>query len=111
MDYLKYYKLNEYELGKNDCWTFTQLLFKNEKGITLPDLPIINNTTPGFLKENIKHKKLDKAHFGCLIYVPTRKNGHSGFALDAVTYFHKIKNSVRISNIPESAEIYEILND
>ena len=43
MNYLHYFQNSKYELGKYDCWTFIQDVFKNEQGITLPDVPVFDD--------------------------------------------------------------------
>ena len=109
MDYLKYFQNFEYRQGENDCWTFIQQIFKDEKDIILPDLPVIDNTSEGYLKTNVTHKRVNKAHEGCLIFVKTKECSHTGYAINDKEYIHKGCKRVSISPIPKTAEIYEIL--
>lgn len=111
MNYLKYFKNDRYELGKLDCWTFTQYVFKEEQGINLPDVPVFDDPeNESRLKANIKHKQLDKAEKGCLVYVPTKMFGHTGYAISEKEYMHKTaKTGVQISLIPKTAEFFKIL--
>ena len=109
MLFLEYFRNQNYILGKNDCWTFTQFVFEKEKGIKLPDLPIIDDSNEGYLKSNIPHKRVDKAHLGCLVFVKTKEHNHAGYALSDKEYLHKTVKSPIVSKIPKNAEIYEIL--
>ena len=109
MNYLRYFQNSIYEQGKNDCWTFTQQLFKEIKNIELPSLPIIDDTSEGFLKTNIRHKRVEQAEEGCLIFVKTKECSHTGYAVNDKEYIHKGCKRVAISPIPKTAEIYEIL--
>ena len=59
MDYLKYFKNDRYQKSKNDCWTLLQDIFKDEHGIELPDIPILEDEE-SFVRENIKHRKIEK---------------------------------------------------
>lgn len=112
MNYLKYYQNQKYQLGKYDCWTFIQEVFKNEQNILLPDVPIFNDTNEGYLKENIKHKVLKKAENGCLVFVKTKFLNHVGYAVSDNEYIHKTGNTgVIISKIPQNAEYFKIIRD
>lgn len=112
MDYLKYFKNSHYELGKLDCWTFVQFVFKEEQNVTLPDVPVFDDpANESRLKANIKHKKLEKPEKGCLVYVPTKTYGHTGYAISDKEYMHKtLKTGVQITPIPKTAEFFKILS-
>lgn len=109
MNYLKYFQNYSYKLGENDCWTFTQQVFKDEKGIVLPDLPVINDTNEGYIKTNVPLKRVNKASEGCLVFVKTKDVNHAGYAISDKEYIHKSCKCVLISLIPKTAEIYEVL--
>lgn len=109
MNYIKYFLNDKFKLGQNDCWTFVQEVFKNENNIILPDVPVINNTNESFLKSNINHKAVKKAHSGCLIFIKTIGNNHVGYAINEKEFIHKTLTGVKVSQIPASAEIYEII--
>lgn len=121
MDYLKYFQNNKYQKGINDCWTLVQDIFSDEKGVKLPDCPIMtaadgaNGTTPDYalfeskLKSNFKYQVLDKPKEGCLIHFRSGKIEHIGYALNEKQYIHKTFSRVEVSNIPEKAKIYEVL--
>lgn len=113
MDYLKYFQNSKYELGKNDCWTFLQQVFKEEQGVVLPDVPVFDDPeNESSLKANIKHRKLEKPQKGCFVFVKTKKLNHVGYAVSEVEYIHKTSNTgVIIGKIPHSAEFYEVLYD
>lgn len=109
MNYLKYFQNQEYELGSNDCWTFTQQIFKDEENKILPDLPVVDENAEGYLRQNLKLKRVEKAHKGCVIFVKTKGLNHTGYALNENEYLHKTLQMPQISRIPKTAEIYEIL--
>lgn len=113
MDYLKYFKNDKYELGKYDCWTFLQQVFKDEQGIILPDVPVFDDPeNESCLKANIKHRRLDRAQKGCFVFVKTKNLNHVGYAVSQTEYIHKTLNTgVIISKIPHTAEFYEVLYD
>lgn len=113
MDYLKYFKNDKYELGKYDCWTFLQQVFKEEQGIILPDVPVFDDPeNESCLKANIKHRRLDRAQKGCFVFVKTKNLNHVGYAVSETEYMHKTLNTgVIISKIPRTAEFYEVLYD
>ena len=111
MDYLKYFKNDKYELGKLDCWTFVQYVFKEEQNINLPDIPIFDDPdSETRLKANIKHIQLEKAEKNCLVFVKTKTYGHVGYAISDKEYMHKtINQGVKVSPIPKGAEFYKII--
>lgn len=110
MDYLKYFQNNKYQLGKYDCWTFVQQVFKEEQNITLPDVPVFDSSNESFLKGNIRHNWLDKPCKGCLVFVKTNKLNHVGYAISEKEYMHKTsRTGVIVSKIPQNAEFYEVL--
>ena len=86
-------------------------MFKEEQGINLPDVPVFDDPeNESRLKANIKHKQLDKPEKGCLVYVPTKMFGHTGYAISEKEYMHKTaKTGVQISLIPKTAEFFKIL--
>ena len=55
MNYLKYFQNDRYKKGENDCWTLVQDIFSDEKGIMLPDCPIMTDYSPfeSKLKSNL----------------------------------------------------------
>lgn len=111
MDYLKYFKNDRYQKSKNDCWTLLQDIYRDEEGIELPDIPIFEDEK-SFVRGNIKHKKVDKAHKGVAVHVSTPKYEHIGYALNDKEYIHKtINQGVKISPIPKNADLYEVIND
>lgn len=111
MDYLKYFKNDKYKLGEHDCWTFIQDIFKHEQGLILPDVPVFDETNESYLKSNIKHKQLDKAEAGCLVFVKTKDLNHVGYAISEKEYMHKTtKIGVVITPIPKTAEFFKIFN-
>lgn len=112
MDYLKYFKNDKYELGKFDCWTFTQFVFREEQGIDLPDVPVFDDPeNESRLKTNVKHTQLKNPEKGCLVFVATKSHGHTGYAVSDKEYMHKTKNQgVKISQIPKNAEFFKIIN-
>lgn len=113
MNYLKYFQNNKYQKGINDCWTLVQDIVFDEKGIKLPDCPIMTDYTQfeSKLKSNFKYKLIGKAKEGCLVHFRSGKIEHIGYALNEKQYIHKTFSKVEVSNIPEKAIIYEILND
>ena len=113
MNYIKYFQNSRYQKGTNDCWTLVQDIFLDEKGIKLPDCPIMTDYSPfeTKLKSNFKYSILDKAKVGCLIHYRNGKIEHIGYALNEKQYIHKTFSRVEVSNIPEKAIIYEVLSD
>lgn len=113
MNYIKYFQNNKYQKGINDCWTLVQDIFKDEKGIILPDCPIMTDYSPfeTSLKSNFKYNVLTEAKEGCLIHFRSGKIEHIGYALNGKKYIHKTFSRVEVSNIPEKAKIYEVLSD
>lgn len=111
MDYLKYLRMNTYEKGVDDCWTFIQLVFRDEENINLPDIPIMVDYSKEEtkLKSNFKYKILDKPHKGCLLHVSNPKSEHVGYALSEKEYIHKSYSGVRVSPIPKHCIIYEVI--
>lgn len=111
MNYLKYFKNDRYELGKLDCWTFTQYVFKEEENINLPDVLIFDDPeNESRLKANVEHKQLSVPEKGCLVFVRTRQYGHTGYAVSEKEYIHKtIAQGVKISAIPKTAEFFKII--
>lgn len=111
MNYLKYFKNDKYSKNNNDCWTLIQDIYKDEHGIILPDIPILEDEE-SFVRGNIKHKKVEKAHKGVAVHVSTPKYEHIGYALNEKEYIHKtINQGVKISPIPKNADLYEVIND
>lgn len=111
MDYLKYFQNQKYELGKYDCWTFIQDVYKNERGIILHDVPVFNDTNEGYLKSNIRHVQQSKPVRGSLVFVRTKEYNHVGYAISECEYMHKTsKTGVVISRIPKNAEFFQILS-
>lgn len=109
MNYLKYFKNDKYLKNNNDCWTLIQDIYKDEHGIILPDIPILEDEE-SFVRGNIKHKKVEKAHKGVAVHVSTLKYEHIGYALNDKVYIHKtINQGVKISPIPKNAELYEVI--
>lgn len=110
MNYLKYFQNDKYEKGINDCWTLVQDIVFDEKGIKLPDCPIVTDYSPfeSNLKSNFKYIELDKAQEGCLVHFRSGKIEHIGYALNDKQYIHKTFSRVEVSNIPEKARIYKI---
>lgn len=113
MNYVKYFSNTKYEKGLNDCWTLVQDIFFDEKGIKLPDCPIMTDYTPfeSKLKSNFKYRVLNDAHEGCLIHFRKGKIEHIGYALNERQYIHKTFSRVEVSAIPKEAKIYEVLSD
>lgn len=113
MNFIKYFQNNEYEIDKNDCWTFLQEVFYDEEGVKLPNHPIMTDKSEiaTQLISNIPYKIVKKAHKGCIIYYQNEKTHHVGYALDDKKYIHKTRQRVEVSNIPKNAIIYEVLSD
>lgn len=113
MNYIKYFQNTQYELDKNDCWTFLQEVFEDEEGIKLPDHPIMPNKSDiaSKLISNIPYRIVDRAHKGCVIYYHNGTTHHAGYALNEKQYIHKTRQRVTVSPIPEKAIIYEVLSD
>lgn len=113
MDYIKYFQNGKYHKGTNDCWTLVQDIFRDEKGVELPQCPIMTDYTPfeSKLKSNFKYKVLDKPKEGCLIHFRSGKIEHIGYALNEKQYIHKTFSRVEVSNIPEKAKVYEVISD
>jgi len=110
MNYLKYFQNDRYKKGENDCWTLVQDIFSDEKGIKLPDCPIMIDYSPfeSKLKSNLKYIVLEKAKEGCLIHFRNGKIEHIGYAINDKQYIHKTFSRVEVSNIPKNAIIYEV---
>lgn len=113
MDYLKYFQNDKYQKGINDCWTLVQDIYLDEKGVKLPDCPIMTDYSPfeSKLKENFKYNVLDKPKEGCLIHFRSGKIEHIGYALNDSKYIHKTFSRVEVSDIPKNAKIYEVISD
>lgn len=114
MNYIKYFQNTQYEMDKNDCWTFVQEVFFDEEGIKLPDHPILTTKeqiAEGLINSNIKYCIVDKAKKGCIVYYHNGSIHHAGYALDDKTFIHKTRQAVEISKIPTKAIIYKVLND
>lgn len=113
MDYIKYFQNDRYQKGINDCWTLVQDIFLDEKGIKLPDCPIMTDYSPfeSKLKSNFKYSVLDNAKEGCLVHFRSGKIEHIGYALSDKQYIHKTFSRVEVSDIPKQAKIYEVLSD
>lgn len=111
MNYLKYFQNNKYEKGSNDCWTLVQDIVLDEKGIKLPDCPIMTDYTAfeSNLKSNFFYKEVETPQEGCLIHFRKGKIEHIGYALNAKKYIHKTFSRVEVSDIPKKeARIYKI---
>lgn len=113
MNYIKYFKNTDFELNKNDCWTFLQEVFKDEEGIKLPDHPIMidKSEIAAHLQSNIPYRIVETAKKGNIVYYHNGKTHHVGYALNDKQFIHKTRQRVEISNIPENAIIYEVLSD
>ena len=113
MDYLKYFQNDKYQKGINDCWTLVQDIIRDEKGIDLPDCPIMTDYSPfeSKLKSNFKYKVLNVAKEGCIVHFRCGKLEHIGYCLNDKKYIHKTFTKVEISDIPQNANIYEVLSD
>lgn len=113
MNYIKYFQNTDYERDKNDCWTFLQEVFLDEHNIKLPDHPIMNDKSEiaSNLIENIPYEIVNKAQKGCIIYYHNGTTHHAGYAIDAKKYIHKTRQRVEVSDIPDKAIIYKVLND
>lgn len=112
MDYLKYFKQNNYIKGENDCWTFVRQIYKDETGKELPLVPIFENQSDEitFAKANIKHKELSMPKKGALIHVWTKDYEHIGYVIDDNKYIHKTFKGVTVSQIPKKNRcFYEVL--
>ena len=113
MNYVKYFQNTKYEKGLNDCWTLVKDIFLDEKGIELPDCPIMTDYSnfESKLKSNFNYRVLNQAKEGCLIHFRKGKIEHIGYALNDKKYIHKTFTRVEISDIPQNANIYEVLSD
>ena len=111
MDFLKYFKNNEYIKGINNCWTFVQEVYKDEHDYNLPDVPVFDTPSEWktYLKTNIDYRIAEKAHKGCLIHVWTTVDEHIGYAVDGLKYIHKTSRGVFVSPIPKKCIIYEVI--
>lgn len=113
MNYIKYFQNTNYELDKNDCWTFLQEVYYDEHALKLPNHPIMTDKAEiaSNLTSNIPYRIVDKAHKGCIIYYHNGSIHHAGYALDEKKYIHKTRQRVEVSDIPQKAIIYEVLSD
>lgn len=113
MNFIKYFKDNEYIEGKNDCWTFVQQVFKDEHNFILPEHPILidKKDIASALISNIPYKIVQIAEKGCIIYYHNGTTHHAGYCLNKKEFIHKTLNGVAVSKIPKNAIIYKVLND
>lgn len=113
MNYIKYFQNTQYELDKNDCWTFLQEVFRDEEGRELPNHPIMTDKAEiaSNLISNIPYRIIEKAKKGCVVYYHNGNTHHVGYALNEKQYIHKTKHRVEIGNIPSNSIIYEVLSD
>ena len=82
---------------------------RDEHGIELPDIPILEDEE-SFVRENIKHKKIEKPQKGVVVHVSAGELEHIGYALNEKEYIHKtINQGVKVSPIPKGAEFYEVI--
>ena len=114
MNFIKYFQNTQYELDKNDCWTFVQDVYYDEHKVKLPDHPIMtakDEIATQLVASNMPHCVVEKAEKGCIVYYRNGKIHHAGYAIDDKKFIHKTLKGVEISNIPENAIIYKVLND
>ena len=112
MDLLKYFRVQKYNRDNYNCWDFVRDIYKEEHNITLPELPIMTDqASVTFLRSNINYKIVDKAYKGCLIFFHAKGINHVGYAINEKEFVHKNEQSSTVDKIPQSAIIYEVLND
>ena len=110
---IKYFRDNEYILGKKDCWTLIQDIFKDKHNIILPDIPMCINQskleTTKFIKANVILKPLIKAKKGAIVHYSKLGLSHIGYCLNNKQFIHKCVNGVFVENIKNDYKIYEVV--
>jgi len=111
MDFLKYFTY-KYKENTNNCWEFVCYIYKNEHNYELPKLPIADSNSKectSYLKSNINLKLKETAKIGDLIHSMRDNFEHIGYAINNKKYIHLSTIGVKVTNIPSSALIYEVI--
>lgn len=117
MDYIKYFK-GDYELGKCDCWTLMQEIYKDEHDLDLPHYPFAieehEKDFAEFVKANLVFEPLDEPVKGAIVHY-SHIGEHVGYALNNKQYIHRTNSGTKVNDIPKKYcrfyDIIEVLND
>jgi len=108
------YFSKQFELGKVDCWTLVQAIFKDRHNMDLPDFPFVvedEQRAYNEFRSNLKLEKVQRASKGCIIVFKSGKDTfHCGYALNSKDYFHMTRKGATTTAIPKKAEIYKVLD-
>lgn len=109
------YFLRSFELGKMDCWTLVCDIYKDEHGVELPYFPFVDDLNQEDVyaecHKSINLEKVQTASKGCIIVFRSGKmKWHAGYALDKSQYIHHSRQGVKVSPIPNKADIYRVLD-
>lgn len=111
MTHLRHFN-KKYELGKCDCWTLIQDLFKERHKIILPDCPFAvkenEKEFAKYLKANLILQELDKPKKSCIVH-KSGINEHIGYYIGNGNYIHRTILGTKINRIPTKYCKYYII--
>ncbi|PNX49888.1 MAG: hypothetical protein BV457_00175 [Thermoplasmata archaeon M9B1D] len=102
-NYLKHFN-KKYELGKCDCWTLIQDIFKEEHNIDLPKYPfVIEGNEKDFakhLRANLLFEEIKEPKKTCIVH-KSGINEHIGYCVGNNKYIHRTILGTKINKIPD----------